>query len=438
MSSTFSQLPSAATHSSLDLFQKPPVLINFDYGSMQEVHTKSGIDGPTLDFEIQTDRNCFLDMSEVYLRLYVRIVNLTTGKTIDTTTDKIMLANNSLHSLFDNCEVSLNGEQISTSNGLYAHKAFVTTEWSHPSSCKDSVLQCQGYSIEEDPANLTGNFKEASAETDDLFVGGVTSGKYYLFGKLAVDFFTCDKLLVPKSLLRIRLQKSTSTNFVLKWCGDDNANEAVGYAVKWEKASLYTKQMTVSENIYASIEKALLRTPARYTYTDTIAKTFIIPAGQSTFVRENVLDNKPIRSLAIAFNTNEAFRGNKRLNPFHYQTFGLQRIVVYRNGQALFDNSLRDGGLVQLYHNTVRNLHYKHDGPGIGLRNYKDHFVVVYDLTSTAESNNEIYYPELVGGSIRLELTFEKALDKSVEVFLLGEQLNTVYVKSTGEVNKDG
>ena len=436
------QLPSAATHSSLDLFQKNPVLVNFDHGNVQEVHPVTGVDGPTLEFEIRTDRNSFLDMSEVYLRLAVTIIDLNTLKPVDTTTQPVVLTNNALHSLFSNCEVSINGENVSTSNSLYAHKSFLTTEWSHSAECKNSILHCQGYSYEADPGNLHDVFTDRKTLSQDK----KNPSTYYLFGKLAVDVFNCDKLLVPKSLVRIKLVKN-SPSFALNWCGTsftvntgDTSTSPItpgNFSLKFNKASLATKQMIVNENVYSSLEKALIRSPARYTFTEGEAKTFIVPAGQSTFVRENIFNNRPIRSLAIAMNTNESFTGKLIKNPFHYQSFGLERLVLYRNGTVLFDNSMKDGGIVQLYTNTLRNLHFDHNSPGIPLRDYPNHFVCVYDLTSTQQSNSQVYYPELVGGALRLELTFEKALENSIEIFGLGEQLTTLYIKSSGEVYRD-
>ena len=166
MSSSYAQLPSAATHTSLDLFEKLPVLVNFDNGSVQEVYPISGVDGPTLEFEVRTDRNTFLDLSEIYLRVVVKLMNITDGEVKDVTaTDRILLANNSLHSLFSNCDVSINGEQVSTSNSLYAHKAFLTTEWSHPSGCKQSILKCQQYEFESNPSNLQDIFDTREKNT---------------------------------------------------------------------------------------------------------------------------------------------------------------------------------------------------------------------------------------------------------------------------------
>ena len=49
---------------------------------------------------------------------------------------------------------------------------------------------------------------------------------------------------------------------------------------------------------------------------ETIARTFIIPSGQNQFIQENVLNNAPIRRVAIAMNTNSAFTGQFQENPF--------------------------------------------------------------------------------------------------------------------------
>ena len=41
---------------------------------------------------------------------------------------------------------------------------------------------------------------------------------------------------------------------------------------------------------------------------------------------------EPIRRLAICLNTNEAFLGNNRQNPFNFRKFDLEQIYSYRNG----------------------------------------------------------------------------------------------------------
>jgi len=207
------------------------------------------------------------------------------------------------------------------------------------------------------------------------------------------------------------------------------------------RASLFSRQMVVAESVYTAIEKAMMKTPACYTFTETEAKTFIIPAGQNNVVRENAFNGRSVRCVAIAMNTNENFNGSRFSNPFHYQSFGLTRVAIFNQATRLVDikiNPRDQNGHVQLYYNTLKALHFQHDGPDVDLEDYKDHFVMVFDLTSTQQSNNEVYYPELTASQLRIELNFAEPLEKAVEVLVLGEILTTVYIKDNADVVKDG
>ena len=436
-------LPNSVTHSSLDLFQKPPVLVNFDYANVQKVFPTSGYDGPDIEFELKTDRNVFLDLQDISLAINIEISNptLTTDAQRNAWDPVHMIANNHLHSIFSGCDVLLNGETVSHSNGLYAHKAFLTTEWSHTTGCKEAILSCQGYKYERDPST------PATVKRERYGAGGNAPKRYHLYGRLAVDFFNCEQLLLPKSHLRIKLEKAKK-DFVLIQepipNTADNADlqkpyQAGSIHFKITKAILFAKQMVVSENVYSSIEKAWMKSPAKYNFIETEAKTSVIPRGQNVYVRENVFNNKPIRSMVIAMNTNTAFQGNIEHNPFNYQKFGLKRVIVSRNGIPIYDIDTDENSSanVQAFHTTMKSLHFGHDGPGIKLSDYPHHFVIALDLTATNQSNSEIYYPELTGGAITLQLEFNDELADSVEVLTLGEYLTTVYLKNTGEVYKE-
>ena len=83
-----------------------------------------------------------------------------------TVTDSPIFVNNTLHSLFSECTVTANGIKISNANGVYAHKAFIETEFSNDREAKDTRLKCQGYTYEETPADKTTDvFTNREAET---------------------------------------------------------------------------------------------------------------------------------------------------------------------------------------------------------------------------------------------------------------------------------
>ena len=48
--------------------------------------------------------------------------------------------NNVLHSLFSNCEVYLNNQQVYNSNGLYGHKAFISNKFNASTRNNEDIL----------------------------------------------------------------------------------------------------------------------------------------------------------------------------------------------------------------------------------------------------------------------------------------------------------
>ena len=107
-----------------------------------------------------------------------------------------------LHSLFSECTVSANGLKISNANGNYAHKSFIETLFSHNKDAKDTWLACQGYSYEENPGALSTG--EVNTRKDLVR----QSSECTFYGKVAVDFFTCDRHLLSGVTLRIAFRRS--------------------------------------------------------------------------------------------------------------------------------------------------------------------------------------------------------------------------------------
>ena len=67
-------IPSEATHSSLDLFEKPPLLVTFENAFTQKIGPSYSPDGPMLEFEVLGDRNNFIDLQRTRLEIVARIV----------------------------------------------------------------------------------------------------------------------------------------------------------------------------------------------------------------------------------------------------------------------------------------------------------------------------------------------------------------------------
>ena len=60
-------LPLEATHSSLDLFEKAPLLVTFDYSFEQTIGPAYSPNGSSLEFQVIGDRNNFINLRAQYL-----------------------------------------------------------------------------------------------------------------------------------------------------------------------------------------------------------------------------------------------------------------------------------------------------------------------------------------------------------------------------------
>ena len=152
-------LPNEATHSSLDLFEKQPLLITFENAFDQKIGLDYSPNGPMLEFEITGDRNNFVDLQKNYLEIRCKVTqsngaDLRYVNTDPTVSDSPFLVNNSLYSLFSDCTLSANGLKISNANSNFAHKSFIGTEFSNSKGAKDSWLKCQGCRFENNPAAI--------------------------------------------------------------------------------------------------------------------------------------------------------------------------------------------------------------------------------------------------------------------------------------------
>ena len=138
-------------HSSLELFEKFSILEQIQWSNVQRTFPTNSLNESSIEFQLQTDRNIFIDLQEIYLLLKIRpklnSADLNAG-------DEVTLVNNTLHSLFSNCEVYFNNEQVYSSNSLYPHKAFISNEFSGTKGTKESTSFCQGYQYEPEPGDF--------------------------------------------------------------------------------------------------------------------------------------------------------------------------------------------------------------------------------------------------------------------------------------------
>ena len=246
---------------------------------------------------------------------------------------------------------------------------------------------------------------------------------FMLYGKLGIDFFSTSELLYPNMKIRLQLTRARHNFYMIS----DNPNVSHGIV----DCSIYTRRIALKDD-YRKKMDMLAYAPVEYNYLETMAKTFIIPARQNQFNEENIFNNAPIRRVVFAMNTNSAFTGSFTENPFWYQQFDRRQIRIPRRGQPIVDSDTADS--CRPYVTTMKAMNFQDDIPSIPIDDFKDHYVLVFDLTSVQDATENCHYPELVGEPLRLELNFTQPLENVTELTVLGERISSVVIDKFGVV----
>ena len=140
------------------MFEKQSLLVTFDNAFTQRIGPPYSTDGPKFEFEVIGDRNSFIDLQKFSLEIKCKITQSNDAdvrtRADALTTDSPHFSNNALHSLLSECTVSANGVKISKTNGNYAHKAIIETEFSTAKQLRVHGLFFMGFIIKTSQQKL--------------------------------------------------------------------------------------------------------------------------------------------------------------------------------------------------------------------------------------------------------------------------------------------
>ena len=159
---------------------KIPIVDDVLSSHEQEIYPTTSLDENCIEFEFQTDRNYYVDMRQSFLALKLKFVKRRgyeayeskekekehndesvvftesgKGEEEEEEIARITYVIKIMHSIFSNVEVYIDNQQIYISNGLYAHKSYISNNFKAAISEYEDVLHCEGYDYEQDPEDIT-------------------------------------------------------------------------------------------------------------------------------------------------------------------------------------------------------------------------------------------------------------------------------------------
>ena len=138
----------------------------------------------------------------------------------------------------------------------------------------------------------------------------------------------------------------------------------------------------------------------------------------------------PVRRIAIAKITNSAFTGSYTENPLCYQQYRLRQVRIFRVGQLILDFDAAD--TCCHYVTTIKAINFQDDISSISIDKFKEHDVLVFDLTSIQVATEHCHLPEQVGEALSMELNFTFLFEYKTELIVLAEGMSSVEVDKFG------
>ena len=148
-----------------------------------------------------------------------------------------------------------------------------------------------------------------------------------------------------------------------------------------------------------SVETTLTKMQALCSYTETIAKAFLLSSNVHNWHQEGIFNEQPIRKLVLAMAKIIGFLRAKRTTPFHCQKFGLSSTTVFSNDGPIAGQPLTTDTDETIYFTSLEALSFGNRVHGFADRHHSNHFLVVLDPTSTQQASQDYLYHEFTNAS---------------------------------------
>ncbi|XP_071821543.1 uncharacterized protein F54H12.2-like [Apostichopus japonicus] len=342
-----------------------------------------------------------------------------------------------LQSLFSEVDVTLNDRLVTPSTNTYAYRAMMETLLSYGPEAKESQLT--GSLFYKDTA---GKMDSCNPNGDQQVVNEGLKARYEfvknskvvdLVGPLHCDMFVQQKMLLGGVEMKMKLHRNKDAFCLLS--SEANAS----FKVCIVDASLYVRHVKVHPEVALAHAKALEQGTAKYPINRVEVTSLSIPRGNLIFKRESLfLGNLPKRVVLGIVDT-EAFNGAYNRNPFNFYHHHLNFLALYVDGEQLPWKPLRpsftDDRYIMAYQTLYSGLNsmFSDKGNQISRSDYaKGYTLYAFDMTPDLASGGHFNLRK--NGNVRLEMQFEHALTRSVNVVVYAEYDAVVEVDKTRNV----
>ena len=422
--------------SELHLFEKP-VIQQAVVGECEQEFAPIAtiIQGAPIDFQIEGGGRNYMDLNNTKLEVRVKLTDAAGGDIPANT--RVGVVNLPLHSLFSTITVKIADKVVTESNNLYPYRALLETILNYKEDVLKTRMLCEGYV--EDTAGSMDVTDPAGANTglgarEIKFNNSVT---VRMIGRIHCDLFHQEKLLPPGLKLEIQLVPSRA-NFFIKTAAPLQNAAQVQYKFEIRSARFLVQFKEVSPSMLVAHQKMLQQVNYQIPHTKVLVKTSTIPTGSSSYTIDNLFKGHLPDRITLAMVTDAASTGSYTANPFNFQHFGTNFIVLRVNSEMLprmaLEPNFVTGDYLREYLTVLAQMGYD-VGPdtwSINPTKWATGYTIwVFKVTPGAigavRSNQ-------VTGDIRLDVKFTAATTANINLIILSEEPATLEIDKFNHV----
>ena len=431
--------------SELDLFKKIQFQGSIENSQFVEYRPTSSIAGSsTIDFEIPTSTDEYLDLQNVFLQVSGKVTANDGADFVAGNDNQYSLINYGLNTIFDQLTVYLGGTLVCQSSKTYHYLSMIEAlTQSEASSGYTSLV----------PSGFVTSFNIQNYNPEAINVGlhalCTRSKIFTLYGKIHSALFKSDRLLLNGISMHLSFTRAPNEFCLMgtQAVAGPPAVAEVHPKLVLNNVSLFVRKVKLATNLLNAHALALRTNKAIYPIKSSGVKIFNLPAAQSVFILDNVFMGLLPCKIIFGLVSNNAYGGSYYLNPFNFSHFDLTYIALHINGELYpktpytpdfrdnYDNYRRE------YYDFLHNLGSTKGGsePSIDYVNYKkSHCLFAFNLNSDFELPSESEYVNLPKeGFLNIELKFRANLNNALKLVVYAQFDNVIEIDESRNVTVD-
>lgn len=416
--------------SDLDIFSPPVVQTSVISGDYQNFGPIQSIvnEGP-ISFLVPGTGDSYVDMSKTLLYVKLRIIDGALGAAYGAAIN-YSVVNNLLSSLFSDVKLEFNQTVVSSSNGMYAYRAYFEQLFNYNETAKKSHCTAQLFFMDE-PDKFNDLTSTAHVKRKE-FIGA--SKEVELVGKLHCDVLNCGKYLMSGIDMRFTFTINPASLVVI-------SPDGLTPKIEILDTSLLVRKVNLSSSVLVAHAQILNSTTAKYPYKRVEMHNFTIASGLYQKTIENMFLGRVPNRIIFGFCSNSSFSGALKENCLHFEHFNVSQLTLSINGKIVNSSPLKINYtsdsymLPYIYSFIMTGNALVDDGYMVDRVAYKQGYsLYAFDLTSDLAANEPYSSPQQQG-NVRLEITFAFPLPSVCNLIVHSETADVVEIDRNREIS---